>query len=223
MLRALARASGGPSALASIASRCIATSASRLSLAAVEKLYKELEGKKARREGRRERRGVPGDPPPPAPRRRSCKLVCCVCHRPATVVRAGAALGEPRDGGGGGAGPRCVRPVPSSEGSEASPSLPARPPASSYASAHEQGGCQRKFQGLRGTPFAGPHHRCAATTPCAGTFWGVDSIKPGDVLDLDVDQMEGLLRATSTGAGNKVRAALAGAVPLVPWLQWSWS
>ena len=38
----------------------------------------------------------------------------------------------------------------------------------------------------------------------AGTFWGVDNIKPGAVLDLDVDQMEGLLKATTLGGGNKV-------------------
>ncbi|EFN57384.1 hypothetical protein CHLNCDRAFT_142788 [Chlorella variabilis] len=36
-----------------------------------------------------------------------------------------------------------------------------------------------------------------------GSFWGT-TFAPGDVLDLSVDQMEGLLSATSTGAGSKV-------------------
>lgn len=37
----------------------------------------------------------------------------------------------------------------------------------------------------------------------AGSFWGT-TFQPGDVLDLSVDQMEALLKATSTGEGSKV-------------------
>ena len=37
----------------------------------------------------------------------------------------------------------------------------------------------------------------------AGSFWGT-TFQPGDVLDLSVDQMEALLKATSKGEGSKV-------------------
>ena len=51
-------------------------------------------------------------------------------------------------------------------------------------------------------PFPPAHAVCHASAP-AGSFWGT-TFAPGDVLDLSVDQMEGLLSATSTGAGSKV-------------------
>lgn len=54
---------------------------------------------------------------------------------------------------------------------------------------------------------------CAARWPlAAGAFWGVDNIKPGDVLDLDVDQMEALLKATTLNGGSKVRGRRGGGV-----------
>lgn len=34
-------------------------------------------------------------------------------------------------------------------------------------------------------------------------FWGTSEIRPGDVLDLEVDQIEALLKATTLGEGNK--------------------
>eukprot|EP00887_Chlorella_sp_A99_P004653 scaffold4.g4653.t1 len=40
-------------------------------------------------------------------------------------------------------------------------------------------------------------------TRTLASFWGVAPFAPGDVLDLDVDQIEGLLAATSRGEGNK--------------------
>ena len=49
-----------------------------------------------------------------------------------------------------------------------------------------------------------PHHRLPSARPMrAGSFWGT-TFQPGDVLDLTVDQMEALLKATSTGEGSKV-------------------
>jgi hypothetical protein len=41
----------------------------------------------------------------------------------------------------------------------------------------------------------------APAPPPAGSFWG-SSFRPGDVLDLSVDQMEALLAATSTARGG---------------------
>ena len=53
----------------------------------------------------------------------------------------------------------------------------------------------------------GQRQRLPCTPPvCAGSFWGT-TFRPGDVLDLPVDQMEALLKATSTGEGSKVSEA----------------
>ncbi|GAB4823876.1 hypothetical protein N2152v2_010922 [Parachlorella kessleri] len=61
----------------------------------------------------------------------------------------------------------------------------------------------KELEGKKALPWENPISAEEAAN-VLGTFWGVDNIKPGAVLDLDVDQMEGLLRATTLGGGNKV-------------------